>query len=161
MFDKIKNTILLIFMTIALLVGLLSIYRGTLKTKDLTIIIGKVLDKKILYSTSAKSGRHYSLTFSLDNRQEKIAINLGTKSQSDKDSAFYLIDIGKSYQFYLDPTIPTQNGVNCGISKIDYNGIEVYKTSNKLNLYGGIFISILSLAAIIAVIKFNTKGNVS
>ncbi len=159
MFNKIKKIIVLIFLTSALLVGLLSVYRATLKTTDLTVINDKVIKKKISYFKSAKSGRHYFLAFKLANRQEEIAINLGTRSQAGKDSAFYLIDTGKTYKFYLDPTVPTQNGVNWGIDKIDYNSNEIYKTSNKLNLYGGTFISLLSLAGIIIVLKFKKKVN--
>ncbi len=151
--QKITKIIVLLFLVVSLLVGLLSIFRATIPTSSLTVISDKVIDKKILYFISAKSGRHYCLAFQLEKRQGKIAINLGTKSQADKDSAFYLIDIGKTYTFYLDPTIPTSDGINWGIDKIDYNSKEVYKKSNKLNLYGGTSISLLCLAGIIVVLK--------
>jgi hypothetical protein len=159
MTDKIRRIFVLIFIICALLVGLLSIYRATLRASDLNIINGKVIDKKIEYFTSFRSGRHYCLTFQLANRQDKIAINLGTKSQAEKDSAFYLIDTGKTYKFYLDPTVPTKNSENWGIDRIDYNGIQVYKTSNKLNLYGGTFISVLSLVGIFILFKHKRKEN--
>jgi hypothetical protein len=133
------------------------IYRAALKTSDLTIISGEVLGKKIEYSKSYVSGRHYYLAIRIANRQDTIAINLGTKSQVDKDSAFYLIDIGKTYKFYLDPTVPTTHGVNWGIYRVVYNDVEVYKTSNNLNLYGGSVISIASLIGMIIILKFKKK----
>src|SRR6185312_14719165 len=98
----------------------------------------------IAYLKGITNGRHYYLAFQLENRPDKIAINLGTQSQADKDSAFYLVDTGKIYTFYLDPTVPTQNGINWGIDKIDYDGHEVYQASNKLKFYGGAFLSFLS-----------------
>ena len=154
MSDKFKKIFVLILCSFSLLVGLVSIYRATLKTSDLTIIVDKVIDKKIFYFTSLKSGRHYCLAFELANRQNKIAINLGTKSEAGKDSAFFLIDTGKTYKFYMDPTVPTTDRGNWGIKRIDYNDTEIYETSNKLNLYGGTFISLLSLTGIILIIKF-------
>ena len=161
MFDKIKKVTVLILLTATLLVGLLSVYRATLKTTDLTVVIDKVIDKKIEYFTSLKSGRHYCLAFRLAKRQDRIAINLETKSHAYKDSVFYIIDTGKTYKFYLDPTVPTRNGINWGINKIDYDEHVVYETSNKLNLYGGTFISLLSLAGIVVILKFKKRENYS
>ena len=83
---QIRKIIGLIFISVSLLGGILSIYRATLKTSQLTIINGKVIDKKIEYSTSLKGGRDYYLAFHLSNRQDKIAINLGTKRQAEKTS---------------------------------------------------------------------------
>lgn len=157
MFDKIIKIISLTIVIAAFLAGLLSIYRATLKTTDMIVIAGKVISKKISYFKSIRSGRHYSVAFELANRAGKIAINLGTKNEAANDSAFYLIDTGKVYTFYLDPTVPTQNGVNKGIYQIDYNNKEVYRRSNNFNLYGGIIITLVSLVGIIFLVKFKKK----
>ena len=159
MYAKIIKLIAIILLTCALLVGILSIYRATLKTSDLTGFTGKVLTKQITYSTSIKSGRHYSLKFQLENRQDLIAINLGTESQAEKDSAIYLIDTGKTYKFYLDPTVPMSNGVICGIKQVDLNNVRIYKTSNSLDLYGGTFISLLSFVGLLIIIFYKKKNS--
>lgn len=158
MFKKIFDIVLLVFLTITFIGSLESIYRATLKAPDMTTIIGKVTEKNILYFTS-KTGRTYCLAFKLNNRKDKIAINLGTESQAQKDSTFYLIDTGKTYKFYLDPTVLTDDGTNWGITQIDYNGYRIYKTSNKLNLYGGLFTGLISLIVFIIIIKFKKKEN--
>jgi hypothetical protein len=157
MFEKIQRVFIIILLTFVFFIGLLSVYRATLKTKALTVLVGKVVNKKILYFKGVKSGRHYCLAFELANKQDKIAINLGTKGQAEKDSAIFLIDTGKEYEFDLDPTVPTDNGINWGIDKVDYNNKEVYKKSNKLNLYLGIFISLISLTGIFMILKIKKE----
>jgi hypothetical protein len=152
-----KTIVAYILFICGFLVGLLSIYRASLKVSDLTIVKGKVIEKRI--SISYGKGRHYSLNFKLEGRQDEIAINLGTKREAGKDITIYKVDTGKTYEFYLDPTVPTQNSVNSGICKIDYNGKEIFKASNKLNVYGGAFVSILSLALIVLLYKHNKKNN--
>jgi hypothetical protein len=156
---KTKKVFALIVISCASLVGLLSIYRATLKPSNLKVVTGKVLDKKIEYFTSYGSGRHYCLAFHVTNIQDKIAVNLGTKKQAENDSTFYLIDIGKTYKFYLDPTVPTTRTGNWGIRRIDYNDVQVYQASNKLNLFGGIIISLMSLAGIIILLKYKKDQN--
>jgi hypothetical protein len=136
----------------ALLVGLLSLYRSFLKPSNMIVIKGKVIDKKISYFTSYGSGRHYSLIFKIEGRSDKIAINLGTKREAEKDSTIYLIDTLKTYEFFVDPTVPIRNKVKTGITRIEYNGQIIYQTYNNLNFYGGLFISLLSLAGLIIII---------
>ena len=158
---KIKKIIGLFIFSLALLLGLLSIYRATIKTSQLTIVKGKVIHKKIEKYKHFRGGTNYCLAFRLANREDKIAINLGTKSQAEKDPAVHLIDTGKAYEFYLDPTVPTIDGENWGIDKIDYNNVEIYKTSNELNLYAGTFLSILSIVLIVMMLKHKEKGKES
>jgi hypothetical protein len=159
MFEKIQKVFIIILLTGIFLVGLLCVYRATLTTKNMTVVVDKVINKKILYFTSVKGGRHYCLAFKLANKQNKIAINLGTKSQADNDSAFYFIDTGKVYKFYLDPTVPTDNGINWGIHQIDFDNKEVYKKPTKLDLFLGILISLISLTGIILILKSKKKNS--
>src|SRR4030095_2721751 len=163
MTNKTKRTIARIvawiYLPSSFFLGLLMIYRAKLKTSNLSIIIGEVIDKRIESSTSFGSDRTHCLAIKLANNEHKIAINLGTKRQASKDSAFNLIEIGKTYKFYLDPTVPPTNGINWGICRVDYNDAAVYETSNKLNLYGGTLISIASLIGMIVILKFKKKEN--
>jgi hypothetical protein len=152
-----KTIVAYILFICGFLVGLLSIYRASLKVPNLTIVKGKVIEKRI--SISYGKGRHYSLNFKLEGKHNEIAINLGTKPAVEHDSTIYKVDTGKTYVFYLDPTVLTQNSVNWGICKIDYNGQEIFKASNKLNLYGGAFVTILSLTLIVLLYKHNQKQN--
>jgi hypothetical protein len=138
-------------------VGLLSIFRATLQKPDLYLITGKVTGKRIVSFSSYRSGTHYGIALLLAGHTDMIAINAGSENEEERKHVFNLIDTGKAYQFYMDPTIPTTNRINWGIDEIDYNNREVYITSNKLNLYGGTFISILSLAGIVGITKYKKK----
>lgn len=156
---KTKRVFAFIIISFTFLLGLLSLYRATLKVSSLEIITAKVLEKRIEYFTSYQSGRHYCLAFRLANIQDKIAINLGTKRQAENDSTFYLIDTGKAYKFYLDPTVPATKRGNWGIRRIDYNDVPIYKASEKLDLYGGSIITLISLAGLVILIKYKKKEN--
>ncbi len=158
MFKKIIIYLLLIF---SLVIGLLSLYRASLKSSDMTIVNGRVTNKIISYYTSYHTGRHYSLIFTLRDRQNKIAINLGTENEAREDATFYLIDTSKLYKFFIDPTIPVVNGVQTGITRIDYNDQTIFKSSNNLNLYGGLCISLLSIAGLILIKYKKTATNVN
>ena len=153
--------VLVFFLLISFLVGVLNILRANVKSSDLVIIQDKVLDKKIGYTTSLKGRRSYHLEFKLENRPAKIAVSYDSKNKAYSDSTFYLVDIGKTYKFYLDKTFPTSNGLNCGIDKIEYNNVEVFSKSHKLELYGGIFFILLSLGLGFVSIKFGKWKNIN
>ena len=162
MLYKLNKIIAVCFIVLCLLVGLLSIYRDTLSYSHMNIVEGEVLDKKIT-SASSRHGRTYGLAFTVISNQKisRFAIKLGTKSEADKDSAIYLIDTGKIYRFYIDPTIPVSNGINWGVRKIDYKGIEICnRKPDPLNLYGGITITILCTLGLIAILKYKKKEQV-
>jgi hypothetical protein len=153
--------VLVFFLLISFLVGVLNILRANVKSSDLVIIQDKVLDKKIGYTTSLKGRRSYHLEFKLENRPVKIAVSYDSKNKAYSDSTLYLVDIGKTYKFYLDKTFPTSNGLNCGIDKIEYNNVEVFSKSHKLELYGGIFFILLSLGLGFVSIKFGKWKNIN
>jgi hypothetical protein len=124
--------------------GLLNLYRANLKRTDMTIINGKVVGKHFSFIYS--KGRMYYLGFDIEGEHEMIAINLGgTKSDADKDSPTNLIDTGKTYKFYIDPTVPMSNNMNLGIRRIDFNDKEIFTASNSLNRNGGAFLCIVGL----------------
>ena len=154
-----KTIVFYILCGSAFFVGMLSIYRSSSKVSDLSVLRGKVIGKRISFIKSHRTGRNYSLNFKLEGKLDEIAINLGTKREAEKDSTIYKVDTGKIYVFYLDPTVPTQNSVNWGICRVDYNGRQIFQASNKLNLYGGILISVLSLILIVLFYKHNQKKN--
>ena len=149
-----KIIIIIIFFSIPFFIGVLNIVRATVETSDLTVIKDKVLDKKIGFATSLKGKRSYHLEFKLENIRERIAISYVSKKQAYSDSTLYLVDTGKTYKFYLDKTFPTSNGLNCGINKIEFNNIELFSKSHKLELYVGIFFILLSIGLGFITIKF-------
>ncbi|MDB5231287.1 MAG: hypothetical protein JWN76_2092 [Chitinophagaceae bacterium] len=140
---------------LALLTGLLSLYRASLKTSDLTVIKGKVKSKNIFFYNSR--GARYRLSFDIEGRKEPLALNLGGRRDSQKDSTIYKVDTGKIYTFFLDPTVP-HGKKSCPVSRIEYNGKLVYQSSNKLNIWGGSIITLMSLAAIILVYRNPPKN---
>jgi hypothetical protein len=152
---------LVFFLSISFFVGVLNIIRANEKTSDLAIIQDKVLDKKIDYTTSLKGGRAYYLEFKLENTPERIAVSYVSKKQAYSDSTIYLIDIGKTYKFYLDKTFPISNGLNCGIDKIELNNVEIFSKSHKSELYGGIFFILLSISLGFISIKFGKWKNLT
>ena len=124
-------------------IGLLGLFRANLDVSKMRIIEGRVVEKKINYIQLR--GRTYFLEFRLQDKEERIAINLGSKNHANKDSAFFLIYTDVNYKFYLDPTVPTTRGVNPGIRRIDFGTKKIYQTSNKSDLYGGGSLCILGL----------------
>ena len=161
MYNKKRYAVGLLFLTIPSLVGLFLIHRGTVDKSKMTALTGKVLSKDITSIHSFKGGQHYFLVFRLENFPNKIAINYATESQAKSDSAINLVDTGKTYTFYLDQTYPTNNNQNNGIDIIERDGLEIYKSSNKANLYGGIFFIALGLILFFLIIKSKKKENSS
>jgi hypothetical protein len=149
------------FLSIGFFTGVLNISRANVKKSNLAIIEGKVIDKKIAFSTSLKGGRSYQLEFQLQNTPERIAISFPSKNQAYADSTINLIDTGKTYKFYLDKTFPTSNGLNCGIDKIEFNNVEIFSKSHKLEMYGGIFFILLSIGFGFVSIKFGKWKNLN
>ncbi len=157
--DKRRKLLGLLFSIAPLVVGLFLIHRGTINKTDMKVVTGKVISKSITSSYSYKGGRHFFLTFGIDNLPYKIAISYATEHQAKTDSAVNLIDIGKAYTFYLDPTYPINNGQNNGIDVIDDNGADIYKASYKTNLYAGIFFIVLSLILTSLILLYKKKEN--
>ncbi len=158
MYNKVLNFVFYIIMSFGLLAGLLSIYRGTLRKASMKIVSGKVINKIRDYTSGGK-GRHYYTAFELEGLHDEIAINFPSENAADNDSTFYLIDTGKLYTFYLNPTYPIKKGINMGLERIDYKNIEIYKTSNTFNLFMGIFICLLCLISITLKMKYKKKEN--
>ena len=136
--------------------GLLLLYRASLGSASMTIINGKVIDKKIVRISTSRSSL-YSLALQIEGMKERLGVFLGTKKQTAKDSTIYLIDISKTYTFYLDPTITTSNGRKDAIRRIDSNGRTIFIASNVFNLYCGLSLSILAIIAAIIIYAFNKK----
>ena len=135
-------------------IGLLLLYRASLEPSDMTIVDGKVINKKIVSSRRPRNKPRYSLALQIDGREERLGIFLGTKAQAEKDSTIYLINISKTYTFYLDPTIRISNGLNNAIRRIDSNGRTIFLASNAFNLYCGLSLSLLSIIAAIIIYAF-------
>jgi hypothetical protein len=161
MVNKIAKIIAVALFAYAFFIGVLSIYRATLTPAAMMIITGKVTDKKIYFNGGTKGGAYY-LAFKLEGRQNFIALRLNGQHRQDaeNDSIGHLIDTGKIYTFYIDKTYPAQNDVNPGIQKIDYGGMQVFRASNTMNLYGGILICLVSVTAAILVLKTKRRPGI-
>lgn len=157
MLDNKRKIFGLIFLIIPVLIGLFMIHRETIKKSDMAVLTGKVLSKNIISIYSFKGGRHYFLIFEIENQQNKIAINYPTESQAKNDSAYNLVDTGRTYKFYLDPSYPTKDSFNCGIDVIDYEGVEIYRASTTANLYAGVFFILLGFISSYAIVKYKSK----
>ena len=107
---------------------------------------GKVLSKNIIRKQEHVKGgvrNSYYLVFEINNNDYKIGIFYATKKEVKNDSVINLVDIGKTYTFYMDPTYFKDDNLKNGIDIIEYNGLEIYKASLKPNLYGGLSMCII------------------
>ncbi len=133
------------------------IRRGLVEKSKMTVIKGKVISKELThyYSGYYRKNRHDILLFEIESIDDKIAINYFSESEAKSDIAFSKVDTGKVYQFYLDPSYPNVNSRNNGVSIIDYEGIEIYRKNNSMNLYAGIFFVLLGVALTYFGIKYS------
>jgi len=141
--------------------GLLSLYRVFLSSNDLTKIDAKVLTKKIEVVSTHNQSNRYGLTFEVDNYKNKLGIYLGTKDQSLSNQILNRIDTNKIYSFLIDPTVSTNNGINLGVREIKLNDINIYKESQKFNLFLGIFFTLLGAGGLFIINKFKRTKNAS
>jgi len=141
--------------------GLLSLYRVLLSSNNLTKIEAKVLAKKIEVVSTHNQSNRYGLTFEVDNYKYKLGIYLGTKDQSSGNQISNLFDTNKVYTFLVDPTVLTDNGINLGVREIKLNGTNIYKESQKFNLFLGIFFTLLGVGGLFFINKFKRTKNVS
>jgi hypothetical protein len=137
------------------------IRRSLVEKSKMTVIKGKVISKELThyYSGYYRKNRHEILLFEIESIHDKIAINFFSENEAKNDTAFSKVDTGKVYQFYLDPSYPSVNSRNSGVSIIDYEGIEVYRKNNSINLYAGIFFVLLGVALTYLGIKYSRPKN--
>lgn len=141
--------------------GLLSLYRVFLSSKDLTNIDAKVLSKKLEVVSTHNQSQRYGLTFEVDNYKDKLGIYLGTKDQASSNQIINRIDTNKIYSFLIDPTVSSDNGINLGVREIKLNDTNVYKESQKFNLFLGIFFTLLGAGGLFIVSKYKRIKNAS
>lgn len=138
--------------------GLLSLYRYSLKSNDLTKIDGKLLSKRVEVVSTYKGSSRYGLIFELENAEEKYGIYLGTASQiENSNDLIHLIDTGKTYKLLVDPTVSSSNEIKLGVREIYFNGRQVFKESNSFELFLGIFLTLLSIIGLVLVGKSSRK----
>lgn len=147
-----------LFFILGLSIGILTIYRTSIKKSSLKVLKATVLSKKITKSSRNRWGKwSYGLSLKLNNHQNKLVILLGGSNEALRDSAQIHIDTGNIYKFYIDPTILVTNDENYGVVIVEDSGKEIYKKSNNINLIGGIFISILNLTCLVVLFKLKAK----
>ncbi|MBO9619773.1 MAG: hypothetical protein J7539_12145 [Niabella sp.] len=161
MFNKLLKILALCVLIAGFLAGLFSIYRALIPKQHLHKTEGIVLSKTMTVLHRGRGGPNYFLVFELANLSYKIAISYPSKKQALDDFTINKITNGETYLFLIDPTYPITNNINPGIDIIEKDGKELYKRPQSLNLYGGIFIALLSLVTFIFIarnIKFVRPG---
>lgn len=141
--------------------GLLSLYRFALSSKDLIKIEAKVLEKKMETVSTYKGNNRFGVTFKVDNSENKFGIYAGTKNQSLDNKLLNQIDTGKIYSFLIDPTVSTDNGINLGVREINFNGKNIYRESQKFNLFLGVLFTLLGVGGLFIINKFKRTKNIS
>ncbi|MBY0476732.1 MAG: hypothetical protein K2Q24_03735 [Chitinophagaceae bacterium] len=149
--QKFTNYIILF---VILSAGLLSLYRVFLSSNNLTKIDAKVLAKKIEIISTHNQSNRYGLIFEVDNYKDKLGIYLGTKDQSSGNQISNIFETNKVYSFLVDPTVLSDNGINLGVREIKLNGTNIYKESQKFNLFLGIFFTVLGTGGLFVINKF-------
>lgn len=150
-------TIIILF--IPLVLAILLLYRSSISWSDMTILNGKVINKRISKETSLQGNTHYSLVFTIENGKRPISLFLGSTKSSKKNKIVRLIDTGKFYKFYLDPTIISLNGIQSGIRRIDDNGKLIFIESNNFNFFGGLSFMFFSIFGFGIIWNFGINKN--
>jgi hypothetical protein len=152
-----KGAVYLVMLAM-LFCGLLLLYRYSLASNDLTRIDGRILSKKREVVSSRKGSSRYGLIFEIENAEDKYGIYIGTANHIENtNDLFRLIDTGKNYTLLVDPSVSSSNGVKLGIREIYFNGERIFKASQRFDLFLGSFITILSLAGLILVVRADRK----
>lgn len=134
------------------------LYRYSLKSDDLLEIEGVLLSKKIEAISSYKGNSRYGLVFELEDVEEKYGIYLGTAGQIENNNDLIrLIDTGKTYKLLVDPTVSSRNEIKLAVREIYLNGKQIFKESNRFELFFGIFLTLLSIIGFVLVGKSRHK----
>ncbi len=150
----------LLFMAIPCFAGIMLIHRGSLNISQMNKIEGTVFSKEQGVKYGYRSAAYY-LSFGIKEMPVHLAISYVSKSAIYSDSTFNLIDTGKTYTFYVDPTFPIADNRIMGIAEINYNGKIIYERSKKINLYAGVFFCLLSVTGGIVIYKYRNKTEIS
>lgn len=133
--------------------ALLLIYRGLQTVDNYYKFDGTVTSLVIQKFQSGKSGFAYSLDFGISEAYKIYGIYLGTRKQVHSNDLKDKIEIGKTYTFYLDPTVSTSSdGHNLGIREIRSKKKIIYREKPNVNYIGGslfLIVGIGSLAILI------------
>ena len=158
---KQNKTTLILTTIVCILVGLLLIYRGQQTIDNLYKFNGTVTNLTIQEFQSGKSGLAYSLDFGISETERIYGIYLGTKEQADNNNLKSKIEIGKTYNFYIDQTVtPSFDGHTLGIREIRNNDKTIYKDNPKANYIGGsLFLTMGIGALLILIYAFSRKKN--
>jgi len=149
-----QNKPTLILATIVcILGGLLLIYRGQQTIDNFYKFTGTVTNLTIQEFPSHKTGCRYSLYLSFSETDKVYGIYLGTKEQADNNDLKDKIEIGKTYNLYIDQTVlPSLDGHTLGIREISNNRQVIYKDNPKANYIGGSLFLAMGLGTLLILI---------
>lgn len=156
-FKKLFYLIAITLMMLIFCLGLLSIYRSTMKTSDWKIVNGKVESKTLFFKASPRIGKTYFIVFKVLAVNKIVPITFGSKNIEERNSVFQAIKIGNNYKFYLESNFIIFDSMKNRIQKIDFKNVELYKASSRKKLYSGIFLLVLSSIVIFLLVFYPKK----
>lgn len=139
-------------------IGVFVLYRESFQEKNLIQITGKLtsvnLKKYKKIGGGAINNFYYIIVCKIEQQKTPYGIYAGTKKQATKKITKLNLVTGKTYSFYLNPTVlKGVNGINLGISQIKQNAKIIYKRHKKTNsIFGKIFIILGVIALLLTVI---------
>jgi hypothetical protein len=80
-----------------------------------------------------------------------MAMNLGVSGKAEADSVLRLVNVGNTYTFYLDPSVPLVNGITYGLNRINYNSKRVHVKSRLFEIIIGVLFALTGLVVTILV----------
>ncbi len=124
--------------------GALLLYRTLNASKGLSRVEAVVVSSQMDSLYAHKGRTYYAYTFSLQDRKEKLGIYNGTDAQP-ADEALKNIEPGRSYIFFMDPTVETANGVNLGLREVRDKETVLYQDPVAPSIMGGLILCLISL----------------
>ncbi|HTC01219.1 MAG TPA: hypothetical protein VK705_11115 [Ferruginibacter sp.] len=113
-------------------------------------VTGTIISKEIHESHSLKGHASFAISIQTDMLPYRLGIQEGTsRRDAYDDSMNTILENGKIYTFYINPTYPIIDGVIDRVSRVDYNGRILYRHPEVFNIIFSCAMILVGLFAII------------
>jgi hypothetical protein len=127
-------------------------YRGIVPYKGMEKFLGNIQSVEIVRVHGSKSPS-YQLVIKINTLHYRLGVHCSSERQAYKSKLIDSLKIDSLYAFYVNPTYSISNGLNSGVSKIEYNNKVIFEQSESMDLILGGFLALFGLIGIIFIRK--------
>jgi len=132
--------------------GIFLFYRGVVPYKIMEKISGNIQSTEIVKVHGTKSPS-YQLVIKINTLHYILGVHYSSESQAYKSRLIDSLKIDSLYTFYVNPTYSISNGLNSGVSKIEYNNRVIFEQSEIMDLILGGVLALFGLIGLIFIRK--------